>query len=192
VFGDVFRGKLTPQAAFDAMNIAGLPPLSVTFRNRSWQGDESYSWNFGDGQSSTDRDPTHVYTNAGTYSVTLTVTGPGGSQSVETKHKLIRVGSVTSAEAVDPGVPAEFRLSGGYPNPFNGIVNFELHTAETGLVTVRVYDLLGRLVAVLANGEFKPGYHSLQWNSGNAASGVYLVRMEAGTFSVVQRIVLAK
>ncbi len=192
VFGDIFRGKLTPQAAFDAVNIAGAQPLSVTFRNRSWQGDESYLWDFGDGQSSTLPEPMHTYANPGKYTVTLTVTGPGGTQSVETKHKLVRVGLVTSAEGVESGIPTEFRLSTGFPNPFNGLVNFEMRTAQAGLVDVRVYDMLGREIALLMREELVPGVHSLQWNSGHIASGVYLIRMQAQSAVQAVRVVLVK
>ncbi|MEX2191149.1 MAG: PKD domain-containing protein, partial [Bacteroidota bacterium] len=89
VLGDVFRGELRALASFDADNIAGSLPLTVTFQNRSWQGATSYEWDFGDGGSSTEENPSHTYTNAGTYTVTLTVDGLG-SQSVEKKAKFIR------------------------------------------------------------------------------------------------------
>lgn len=80
-------------AAFSATPVSGTAPLTVQFTDESQPGSEaiaSYSWNFGDGGTSTDASPAHIYGAAGTYSVTLTVSAPGGSDS-ETKTGLITV-----------------------------------------------------------------------------------------------------
>ncbi len=60
---------------------SGTAPLSVKFTNTSSGNVTSYSWNFGDGGTSTQQSPTHVYSVAGARTITLTVTGPGGSNT---------------------------------------------------------------------------------------------------------------
>ena len=68
-----------PTADFSANPTSGMVPLKVSFANLSTGDAESYSWDFGDGNTSTAKDPSHTYDIAGSYTVSLTVTGPGGS-----------------------------------------------------------------------------------------------------------------
>ena len=71
-----------PIAAFTQDVASGQVPLTVRFTNQSSGTITSYSWNFGDGQSSTEASPVHTFNSPGLYNVTLTVTGPGGSSNV--------------------------------------------------------------------------------------------------------------
>lgn len=87
-----------PVADFQAEPVAGPPPLSVTFTDLSSGQIDSYLWDFGDGASSTAVDPTHIYTATGVYTVSLTVTGPGGGD--------VRVRSEYIAVAAEPA-PAD-------------------------------------------------------------------------------------
>lgn len=91
-------GTPPPVAAFDANPTAGVTPLTVDFTDLSGGTIESWSWDFGDGASSTLAQPTHTYTAAGLYSVALTVTGPGGSDTAATSD-LIDVGEDTPPTA---------------------------------------------------------------------------------------------
>jgi PKD repeat protein len=70
-----------PVAGFESMVTEGNAPLTVTFSNISTGEITAQHWDFGDGQTSTEESPTHVYLNPGTYSVSLTVEGPGGSHT---------------------------------------------------------------------------------------------------------------
>ncbi|MGQ9908854.1 MAG: PKD domain-containing protein [Candidatus Flexifilum sp.] len=97
-----------PIAAFSSNPTTGQAPLTVTFFNQSVGDITGYNWNFGDGSSSADRDPIHVFTAPGIYNVTLTVIGPGGTSNVS--------GQITVQSASAPR--AEFDaspLSGGAP-----------------------------------------------------------------------------
>jgi PKD repeat protein len=67
-----------PVADFSASPTSGEAPLAVAFTDQSGGSVTSWSWNFGDGGESTAQNPAHTYTAAGTYNVSLTVTGPGG------------------------------------------------------------------------------------------------------------------
>ncbi len=74
-------------------------------------------------------------------------------------------------------IPAEFSLEPAYPNPFNAMTSFAFNLPQPGAVDVQVYDVLGRLVAMLANQKHYPaGRHLLVWDASAAASGVYLIR----------------
>jgi PKD repeat protein len=74
----------SPAASFLATPTGGTAPLEVHFFDRSTGYIESYAWNFGDGSTSSQRDPVHTFTSAGTFSVNLTVAGPAGSSSSTT------------------------------------------------------------------------------------------------------------
>jgi PKD repeat protein len=85
-----------PVANFSANQTSGLAPLSVVFSDQSTGEVTSWSWNFGDTGTSTEQNPTHVYSTSGAYTVSLTVTGPGGADG-ETK-----VGYVVVSVPVPP------------------------------------------------------------------------------------------
>jgi PKD repeat protein len=82
-----------PEAAFEPSVTSGIDPLSVTFTDGSTGVVTSWQWSFGDGGSANEPSPTHVYPAAGLYTVSLTVTGPGGSAE-RVRTDLIEVVSV--------------------------------------------------------------------------------------------------
>jgi PKD repeat protein len=77
-------------AAFAGDPTSGQRPLEVNFTDHSTGGPTSWSWDFGDGDTSTEQNPTHIYDALGTYDVTLTIDGPGGTRSL-TKTDYITV-----------------------------------------------------------------------------------------------------
>jgi predicted outer membrane repeat protein len=81
---------------FSADPTMGPAPLTVNFKDQSAGSITSWEWDFGDGLTSTTQNPSHTYTDPGTYTVALTVTGPGGSDT-ETKSNYIKVTSPTKA-----------------------------------------------------------------------------------------------
>ena len=87
----------TPVAAFSGTPTSGCVPLTVNFTDESTGDITGWSWNFGDGGSSTAQNPSHEYTSGGTYTVSLTVTGPGGSDD-EIKTDYITVNVAPTAD----------------------------------------------------------------------------------------------
>lgn len=89
---DEYYTGVEPQlvADFNASPTSGTAPLTVDFTDKSTGGITSWAWNFGDGATSTQQSPTHTYTDPGTYTVSLTVTGPAGSDT-GTKNNYISV-----------------------------------------------------------------------------------------------------
>lgn len=88
--GSGCQGAANPKAAFSAEPTAGRAPLLVEFSDQSEGEISSWHWEFGDGWSSTRQHTSHTYISAGTYAVSLTIEGPGGSDT-ETKTALIVV-----------------------------------------------------------------------------------------------------
>ena len=76
-------------------------------------------------------------------------------------------------------LPAEFSLSQNYPNPFNPTTELSFTIGRLSLVTMKVYDVLGREVATIVNEELTLGRYSRSWDASKVPSGVYYVRMVA-------------
>jgi hypothetical protein len=104
--------------------------------------------------------------------------------------------TVYKAQGVDatPPVPApiDFGLQSAYPNPFNATTTIEYQVPQAGDVKLSVYAIDGRWVTDLVNGATTVGAHRATWNAGNAASGVYVVRLAAAQQVAMQKVVLLK
>ena len=83
-------------------------------------------------------------------------------------------------------------LHPNYPNPFNARTCITFDLPATLLARVEVMDVLGRTVAVLADGVLPPGAHTVWFDAGNLSSGLYLCRLQAGAFSQTQKMMLVK
>lgn len=84
-----------PIAGFTADSTSGTAPFVVSFTDSSTGAIDSWAWNFGDGGTSTEQNPTHTYSTPGSYEVTLTVTGPGGSDTATQDKNLSGTGNNT-------------------------------------------------------------------------------------------------
>jgi hypothetical protein len=86
----------------------------------------------------------------------------------------------------------KFELSQNYPNPFNPttMINYSVPTAS--LVTIKVYDVLGREIANLVNEQKTAGSYNVQFNGSALASGVYFYRMQSGDFVQTKKLLLMK
>ena len=86
----------------------------------------------------------------------------------------------------------EFALYPNYPNPFNPVTSIKFSLPEDQMVSLKVYNLAGQMVKALFEGKQIAGTHSVQWNAGASASGVYFYRLEAGDRFVTQKMILVK
>lgn len=89
-------------------------------------------------------------------------------------------------------LPTAFRLAPPYPNPFNPVSWLEVEMDRPGALDVRVHDMLGRQVAVLAQDRLEPGVYRLRVDGSAWASGVYVVRARLGDEQQSQRLLLVK
>ncbi|MEQ9103249.1 MAG: T9SS type A sorting domain-containing protein [Rhodothermales bacterium] len=89
-------------------------------------------------------------------------------------------------------LPETVVLSQNYPNPFNPVTTIEYELANSGRVTLQVFDLLGRNVATLVDGVVPASRHSVQFDARNLASGTYIYRLVANDKVVTKTMVLLK
>ena len=88
--------------------------------------------------------------------------------------------------------PTGYGLEQNYPNPFNPSTNIRFHIAEPGFVSLKIFDVLGREVATLLNGEKSPGSYSVRWDATAVGSGTYFYRLESNGRHEIRRMVLVK
>ncbi len=89
-------------------------------------------------------------------------------------------------------LPTEFAVSGPYPNPFNPATTLGFALPQAARVNLSIYDASGRLVATLADGWREAGTHQVTFDGSNLASGVYIYRLQAGSFAASGKMVLMK
>jgi hypothetical protein len=98
-------------------------------------------------------------------------------------------------------IPVEFGLYQNYPNPFNPttIIKFQVPNTKLdfgilnlGFVSLKVYDILGREMATLVDGVLPAGEHTVRWDASGMPGGVYLYRLESGTFRETRKLMLVK
>ena len=108
------------------------------------------------------------------------------------KVRIIVVDPPAAKEAFDEQLPTEFSLSQNYPNPFNPITEISFALPEVSDVKLEIYNIVGQKVATLVNSQLQAGNHTLEWNAGEVASGIYLYRIEAGDFVDTKKMILLK
>jgi hypothetical protein len=99
----------------------------------------------------------------------------------------------------DKYLPAEFTLEQNYPNPFNpvttirfSIPNVTLSGVEGSLVTLKLSDVLGNEVATLVNENLDAGNYEIDFNASGLASGIYLYKLQTGSFVETKKMILLR
>ncbi|MCH7724342.1 MAG: T9SS type A sorting domain-containing protein, partial [Bacteroidetes bacterium] len=92
----------------------------------------------------------------------------------------------------EDNIPNDFTLDQNYPNPFNPTTNISFSLPVDSKVRLSVYNLLGEKIAELVNDEFSAGTHTFSFKANGLTSGVYLYKMQAGTFVTIRKMVLIR
>ncbi len=121
----------------------------------------------------------------------------GSSLSNSYADWMIRVvGTYEVEDGVDgtelTAVPAKFALHEAYPNPFNPSTNISFDVAKHSYVNLTVYNINGQEVAWVVNRDFAPGSYNVTWDASSLSSGIYFVKMNAGSFNDVNKVMLLK
>ncbi|NNF56854.1 MAG: T9SS type A sorting domain-containing protein [Rhodothermaceae bacterium] len=114
------------------------------------------------------------------------------SPSTATDRFLLTVeaGRTTATQGPADGLPTNFALHAAYPNPFNPSTTVRYEMPHAAPVHAEVFDLLGRRVATLLQDDVEAGTHTMRWDAQDAASGVYILRLQAGDTVLTQRLTL--
>jgi len=167
--GDV--GNMPPVAVIEVDSVGGGAPLLVTFTGSNSTDDfgiVTYEWDFGDGSSSTEVDPEHIYTLPGSYTASLTVTDAEGFTNTTTLDILVTVG--TKVDIILETNPAD--------SADEGIVRIIIVNQPENLevLNVTVHDIGGRYVAGHVADSIKVG-NTYELPISTFGSGMYLVRV---------------
>ena len=169
---------LSPPAALFDFEIDGNTVTFFDFSEIASEGwiIESWAWDFGDGNTSSEQYPVHTYENEGTYQVSLVITTDIGTESVPFVAD-IQIGTLNIS---DNNLPEDFGLVKNYPNPFNPNTTIEYYLGESGMVTMNAYDVNGKLIDSIVNTYQVSGKHSIIWQPNNISSGMYYINLVQG------------
>jgi len=196
--GYAVQGSPNALASFTASPSTGTDPLTVQFTDHSsGQGSLSYIWNFGDGTTSTDENPTHVYMNCGNYTVKLTVTNEYGSDE-ETciinvhamdvsadlpsgSYNTDKTVQLSASDSQDPTPQIYYTLDGSDPTTGSNVYNGPINLGTEGLTILKfmAVDSLGRCSDVV----------TMNYNIDKTAPTVTADPVN-GTFKITQNVVL--
>ena len=98
----------------------------------------------------------------------------------------------TDVQNVSADLPTRFSLGQNYPNPFNPSTSISFALPSQSVVSLKVFDALGREAAVLLREELPAGNYSRQWNAAGLPSGVYFYRLQAGSFIETKKLILLR
>ncbi len=137
---------------------------------------------------------------SGTYQALLEITSNDFNNSPA--RIPVRMDVAVGVAEAKPGIPEAFELAQNYPNPFNPTTRIEFGLPEAAEVTLRVFDVLGREVRLLAEGSQNAGYFGVEWDGRNifgapVSSGMYIYRLEARSvtgevFTSLKKMLLMK
>jgi hypothetical protein len=129
----------------------------------------------------------YIYPNGGELIVGGNFDNIGGTAA----QNIAAIGTPTGAD--DEGnLPDEYMLSQNYPNPFNPSTMISFQLPESGNVTLKVYDTMGRETAVILNEYMDAGKHEIKFNGEGLTSGIYFYKISAGKFIECRKMVLTK
>ena len=98
----------------------------------------------------------------------------------------------TEVNVADSRGQTGFFLDDVYPNPANGLVNTSYRVFGGGIVSVKVFDILGREITTLVNEYRQPGEYRMSFNATDLSSGVYLLRMTAGGNTATTKLLVVR
>jgi PKD repeat protein len=156
-----------------------LEGYGIEFNNLSINA-TSYLWNFGDGTTSTDFEPTHEYTLDGEVGMYMVAINDCGTDTVFIDLTSV---SVTESEELSELVI--------YPNPATDWINIEFSSHSTGAVGIRLLDMNGRILIDRIN-QVSVGQNRFQFNISDVDAGAYLVQLVSGNDLTIKQLLLSK
>ncbi|MCF6269352.1 MAG: T9SS type A sorting domain-containing protein [Melioribacteraceae bacterium] len=119
-------------------------------------------------------------------STTIFAGGPGGNSIWS------RTLQVTEVEDENIGVPLKYSISQNYPNPFNPATTINYTLRESGIVKIKIYDILAKEIRTLVNKEQSSGSYQINFDASNLSSGVYLYELSVNDFHSIKKMNIIK
>jgi PKD repeat protein len=171
----------TPVASFT--QAPGNNSYTIAFTNTTTNG-STYNWNFGNGQSSTNASPTHVYTQNGSYTVTLVANNGACASTTTGTVNIVGVGLNDVENTIQ-------NISVCSLTQINGLATLEVFTAKNTSATISVLDMTGRVLTQI-NTEINSGSNQVELNTSTFAAGLYLVNVNIGAEQKIVRMSVSK
>jgi hypothetical protein len=117
----------------------------------------------------------------------------GAAESPARQHFMrIKLSNPIGVKNIGSEIPYNFNLQQNFPNPFNPSTTIKFAIPKTAFVTLKVYDITGKEIAVLVNENLQVGYKEVVFNSNNLASGIYFYSIASGNYKDTKKMVLVK
>ena len=148
-------------------------------------------------------DPAVVFTTSDSFYVDMDMTGGSWEYSITAVDSAGNESDATDPVSVllaseeEIAIPTVYALEQNYPNPFNPSTQIRYAIPEETMVTISIYDMMGRKVRTLVNQSVSPGYHTTLWNATNdkgtaVSAGMYIYTIQAGSYHHMKKMVLLK
>ncbi len=115
-----------------------------------------------------------------------------GDNTSSTQSVIIEYGQNILDKMKINGMVSNYALDQNYPNPFNPATKISYSIKEEGLVTLKVYDVLGKEVALIVNENKPAGNYEVEFNASQLPSGMYIYKIQSGSFTDVKKMLLTK
>jgi PKD repeat protein len=175
-----------PVAAFTCDQTSGNMPFTVVFINNSSGDISNWSWDFGDGGTSDEQNPSHTYTAEGTFTVTLIVTGAGGADTL-TMPDYITITNITGIDAKT----AEGKLK-IYPNPARLSCSVSFTIEKSGNIVLAIYDNHSKLIGEIYRGYLNTRNYTFKVDVSDLPEGLYYISLITESINSYQKIVIVK
>jgi hypothetical protein len=117
---------------------------------------------------------------------------PGGYTTVGVANFVVTGCGTVTGISTNQNLPKQYNLSQNYPNPFNPVTKISFDIPKSSLVSLKVYDVLGKEVASLVNEVKNPGSYIVDFNGVSLSSGIYFYKLETNGFTSVKKMMLIK
>jgi len=176
-------------AVFSAVvtNPPGTGTINLTFLNKTANTNQNILTSFPD--SLRLRIKTSGGVPNGTYTINVQANGPNGTP---VHVRTVTMTALTGILPVSSEIPTAFFLYQNYPNPFNPNTKIRFDVAKAGNIKVSVFDITGKKVNELVNGNYAAGKYAVDFNASEFASGVYFYKIETPTFTAIKKMILVK
>jgi hypothetical protein len=111
-----------------------------------------------------------------------------GADEILSEYEMIKTGVQRSENQLI----STFSLSQNYPNPFNPVTTIDFSIDEPSFVCLKVYNIQGKEVEVLANDQYNAGMYTVKWNSQGLPSGLYFYRLETNDQKLTRKMIIQK